>query len=53
MTSKHILVVEDEEKISQLLCDYLDKAGYRTSVQANGDRVISRIKKDMPDLILL
>jgi two-component system response regulator BaeR len=53
MTNKHILVVEDEEKISRLLCDYLEKAGYRTSVQANGDRVISQIKKDMPDLILL
>jgi two-component system response regulator BaeR len=53
MTSKHILVVEDEEKISRLLCDYLENADYRTSVQANGDRVISQIKKDMPDLILL
>ena len=53
MTSKHILVVEDEEKISRLICDYLEKADYRTSVQPNGDRVISRIKKEMPDLILL
>lgn len=53
MTSKHILVVEDEEKISRLLCDYLEKADYRTSVQANGDHVISQIKKDIPDLILL
>jgi two-component system response regulator BaeR len=53
MTSKHILVVEDEEKISRLLCDYLEKATYRTSVQASGDRVISQIKNDMPDLILL
>lgn len=53
MTRKHILVVEDEEKISRLICDYLEKADYRTSVQANGDRVISQIKNDMPDLILL
>ena len=53
MTSKHILVVEDEEKISRLICDYLEKADYRTSVQTNGDRVIAQIKKDMPDLILL
>ena len=53
MTSRHILVVEDEEKITRLLCDYLQKAGYRISTQANGDRVISQIKKDMPDLILL
>jgi two-component system response regulator BaeR len=53
MTSRHILVVEDEDKITRLLCDYLQKAGYRISTQANGDRVISQIKKDMPDLILL
>ena len=53
MTSKYILVVEDEEKISRLLCDYLEKADYRTSIQSNGDHVISWIKKDMPDLILL
>jgi two-component system response regulator BaeR len=53
MTTKHILVVEDEEKIAGLLCDYLKAAGFRTSIQGNGDRVISQIKKDPPDLILL
>jgi two-component system response regulator BaeR len=53
MTTKHILVVEDEEKISRLLCDYLQAAGFRASTQANGNRVISQVKKDMPDLILL
>lgn len=53
MAIKHILVVEDEEKIAGLLCDYLKAAGLRTSTQNNGDRVISQIKKDPPDLILL
>ena len=53
MTSKHILIVEDEEKIAGLLCDYLKAAGFRTSVQNNGDRVIAQVKKDPPDLILL
>jgi two-component system response regulator BaeR len=53
MTTKHILVVEDEEKIANLLCDYLGAAGFRTSSQDRGDRVVARIKKDMPDLILL
>ncbi len=53
MISKHILVVEDEEKIASLLCDYLQAAGLRTSTQNNGNRVISQIKKDPPDLILL
>ena len=53
MTSKHILIVEDEEKIASLLCDYLKEAGFRASTQNNGDRVISQLKKDPPDLILL
>ena len=53
MTSRHILVVEDEEKIARLLCDYLQAAGLRTSTQGDGDRVISQVKKDRPDLILL
>jgi two-component system, OmpR family, response regulator BaeR len=53
MTSKHILIVEDEEKIASLLCDYLKEAGFQTSTQNNGDRVIAQIKKDPSDLILL
>jgi two-component system response regulator BaeR len=53
MATKHILIVEDEEKIARLLCDYMEAAGFRTSLQANGDRVVAQIKKDMPDLILL
>ena len=53
MTSRHILIVEDEEKIASLLCDYLKAAGFRTSTQNNGDRVIAQINKDPSDLILL
>jgi two-component system response regulator BaeR len=53
MTSRHILIVEDEEKIASLLGDYLKAAGFRTSTQSNGDRVIAQIKKDPSDLILL
>jgi two-component system response regulator BaeR len=53
MNIRQILVVEDEEKIASLLCDYLKEAGFRASTQNNGDRVISQIKKDPPDLILL
>jgi two-component system response regulator BaeR len=53
MTSRHILIVEDEKKIANLLCDYLKEAGFRTSTQDNGNRVISQVKKDSPDLILL
>ena len=53
MMSRHILIVEDEEKIAGLLCDYLTEAGFRTFTQNHGDRVIAQIKKDPLDLILL
>jgi two-component system response regulator BaeR len=53
MAAKHILVVEDEGKIADLLCDYLKAAGFRTSTQNKGDRVISQVKKDPPNLILM
>ena len=53
MTNQHILIVEDESKIAQLLKDYIEKAGYTVSVLDRGDRVIPFIKKTMPDLILL
>jgi two-component system response regulator BaeR len=53
MMSRHILIVEDEKKIADLLCDYLKAAGFRTSTQNNGERVIAQIKNDPPDLILL
>lgn len=53
MTAKHILVVEDEKKIAQLICDYLEKAGYRSFSLERGDKVIPHIKQEMPDLILL
>jgi len=53
MTSYHILIVEDEQKIAHLLRDYLIKAGYKTDCLERGDKAIPYIKKDMPDLILL
>ena len=53
MLNRHILIVEDEEKIASLLSDYLKKSGFRTSTQNNGDSVIAQIKKDPPDLVLL
>lgn len=55
MTSQQhqILVVEDEAKISQVLCDYLERAGYQVICLRRGDEVLPRVKKDPPALILL
>jgi two-component system response regulator BaeR len=49
----HILIVEDEEKIANLLSDYLTKAGYQTTLVFDGNDVISTVKNQNFDLILL
>jgi two-component system response regulator BaeR len=53
MAREHILIVEDERKIADLLCDYLSNAGYKVSCLERGDRVVSRVKRKPPALILL
>lgn len=53
MSRNHILIVEDERKIAQLLVDYLTAAGFTASCLYRGDQVLPHIKKDPPVLILL
>ncbi len=50
---QNILIVEDEEKIARLLEDYLRNAGYNSTHIQNGSIVVSFVKKNNPDLILL
>jgi two-component system response regulator BaeR len=50
---KHILVVEDEEKIAQLLIDYLHHDGHKTTHIKTGNAVVDWVKQHQPDLILL
>jgi len=49
----HILIVEDEEKIATLLADYLTKSGYQTTILLDGNNVVSTVKNQHFDLILL
>lgn len=53
MTSDRILIVEDEERISGLLSDYLKKAGFETHVIADGLAVTDYVKAHPPSLVLL
>ncbi|MCK8603145.1 response regulator [Desulfoferrobacter suflitae] len=53
MVDQTILVVEDEQKISALLRDYLQGAGYKTSHLERGDEVPGYVRRNHPDLILL
>lgn len=53
LEQKQVLVVEDEEKIAQLLQDYLNNSGYQTHWIAHGDAVVEWVRRQQPDLILL
>ena len=48
-----ILIVEDEEKLALLLCEYLGQAGFSSFCLYNGLDAISWIKEHNPDLIIL
>jgi two-component system, OmpR family, response regulator BaeR len=52
-SNRQILVIEDEIKISRVLCEYLERAGYGVFCLMRGDEVIPQVKKNAPALILL
>ena len=49
----HILVVEDEAPIVELLRYNLEMSGYSVSVAADGDEALERVAEDEPDAVLL
>ncbi len=53
MTQPHILIVEDDAEIAQLVGAFLNRAGFRTTYLANGRRVADILTGDVPDLVLL
>lgn len=53
MAEEHILVVEDEVKIAQLLGDYLAAAGFKVTCLSRGDEALEKFKSLDPALIVL
>lgn len=48
-----ILIVEDEQRLADLHCDYLHQAGYATECISDGTTVVPWVKGNTPTLILL
>jgi DNA-binding response OmpR family regulator len=48
-----VLVVEDDPDIAQLMRHYLEKAGHTVRVQDTGGSVMSRLRREPPDLLIL
>ena len=48
-----ILIVEDDEKLAQLVREFLESNGYDVLLEVRGDRAVGRILGERPDLVLL
>ncbi len=48
-----ILIVDDEEHIRQLYSEELMEAGYEVATAESGFKILERIEKEKPDLIIL
>jgi len=49
----HILVVEDEDALSELLQYNLKKEGFRVSVAADGEEALMLVEERQPDVVVL
>src|SRR5438309_6791410 len=53
MSTKTILVVEDEMKIARLVRDYLEHSGFEVIVASDGESALSSARGSKPDLVVL
>jgi DNA-binding response OmpR family regulator len=53
MMKKTILVVDDEPKITQLVRDYLERAGFGVLIAYDGKKALSLAKTEKPDAVIL
>jgi two-component system phosphate regulon response regulator PhoB len=53
MMKPHILIVEDEPSLSELLTYNFDSAGFKTSLINDGEEVMPAVLSEHPNLIIL
>jgi len=51
--NKKILVVDDEEKLRKMICDYLEAVGFETVMAKDGVEAVSTFVEEQPDLIIM
>jgi CheY-like chemotaxis protein len=53
MTSKNVMIVDDDEDLRQLIAGALTKHGCSVTQAANGQEALAIVDRDMPALIIL
>jgi len=53
MSSKRILIVDDDRDILEILGGYLKQAGFAVTEAGDGDKALAIIRKEKPDLVIL
>ncbi len=53
MTKQHVLIIEDDRSLSDVLCYNLEQAGYHVSVAHDGQDGLNQAQRKMPDVIVL
>jgi len=48
-----ILLVDDEEAITDNLCPFLERSGYQVLVAANGQEALEKVQETKPDLVVM
>src|SRR5688572_1591707 len=53
MSPKHVLVVDDEKRIREVVEYALAKAGFRVTTAADGEQGLAAFEADVPDVVVL
>jgi DNA-binding response OmpR family regulator len=53
MSGEHILVVDDEPSVVEVVGLYLEREGYRVSVARDGNEALDAVRRERPDLVVL
>ena len=48
-----VLLVEDDLRLSEVVCGYLQANGFRVVAESDGARVAERVRAESPDLVIL
>jgi two-component system, OmpR family, alkaline phosphatase synthesis response regulator PhoP len=49
----HVLVVDDEQNLVDLVRSYLERDGFTVSVAANGPSAVEAVRRNIPDVVVL